>query len=1141
MASLRLIVSFVFLPVCAWATGGGYDAAPPVLPYYLARLPAKSIGQIYQETFSPVPRSDYDGFSLYRESDTEAFAKGTSPELTERIAGAIRARRSWGGGASELNLLQDFYDLSLSRTIPGPEMAAYVRWRKANEVESLSHSQWEPKLIPPGRIAEAMKLAEASSPEMRPHWDYVVGAFYFKGGNDTDSERYFDQVLAEAPQHPRAEAALFMKARCHFSQTVYGDRLTLQVKEAKRAETEALFKRYLKAYPKGRYRADALGWLGGLAYEFRHCSEAVGYFLHQTEDRDHPEDFAPAVTMIEKSLVRMSYRANTTGGIDEEIYGAAEPSPDYDALASQPRVALAVAYLILNTAPKDPDSYRRDGTSLRQQAEGAEAWRQTALARLAKAVAAHRKDYVGEAWQDRSLAILAYAASDGGDQKQALTLVAMAGKKAPARSDDLAFARALILHRAGDLEAATQAWRDFLRAFPRSPLWGGARLRYALVLHDRKQDGEALLELAALNGNRLPVRSGLGGTVTTPPASVSQIGLDYSGASYAEVAQALDALLNFAPIESLEPVLQNTDPALENLRNDLCAVLRQRALARDDFRMAARFEGYAGKRRELEERAAKQEHLTAKAGATASGAWEMADWWRTRRKQALPFPLDGTECRGILFDGEGAGAGSLRLQNGQALGFPAATMQAELDGREELLHAVRWWRKTEEIDPKGELTPKALWAEIDAARRIASVSPYTLGRAVENGSIEGTRPLYDRLLSLYPASAEAKRAAVYWSLPLEGMKSGSFFVTSDVDLDSRRVNGRSTYTETQWDLSRPGRDNRSGDGTDGKEYRRRLEALPEKALSLDAEAFQRELKGLRERAPAAFHEVNLLDDLLLLSRVPKLDRAIVAEYVRARLLLLRRSDDGWYGERLDAGTCLAAVDALEAKKGAAPIRDFTAFLRLAITASVRIDLEAKGVDKNGAPLTYAGCDYPALMREASAFLAAYPSSPKREAAALLRLRGLILGSRLQQVGIDLAWPAGDHWDWTASRRFWRASPFDSPAVEAAFRDYEREFPAPTFPNALISLRAEAALSRQDWAGALGYADALLRQETAPELWSEAAGQLGWIFDKLDDEALRWQVLPLILRNPAFKEDLTAYLASGHLPWIKGYLKGKLGG
>src|SRR5258705_11906731 len=119
----------------------------------------------------------------------------------------------------------------------------------------------------------------------------------------------------------------------------------------------------------------------------------------------------------------------------------------------------------------------------------------------------------------------------------------MAGETVQA-SDDLSFARTVILQPAGQVSEAIAALQTFLDHFPNSPLARGARLRLALALQDDHQAGGAIVELKKL----LPTTPEPGGADRTGEAETGNAvvaqyppaGANNSDAEPVQVRQQLD-------------------------------------------------------------------------------------------------------------------------------------------------------------------------------------------------------------------------------------------------------------------------------------------------------------------------------------------------------------------------------------------------------------------------------------------------------------------------------------------------------------------------------------------------------------------------------------------------------------------------
>jgi len=135
------------------------------------------------------------------------------------------------------------------------------------------------------------RALETTGP-LKAHWLYLRGAQAYRTGDRAECRQWFQRVVREFPQHPRAEIALFMDARCAFSETRKNqddesppDEETISARE----RATALFERYRKQYPHGRFVADALGWLGALAFDAEKYLDALDCYIAQAETPNHPE------------------------------------------------------------------------------------------------------------------------------------------------------------------------------------------------------------------------------------------------------------------------------------------------------------------------------------------------------------------------------------------------------------------------------------------------------------------------------------------------------------------------------------------------------------------------------------------------------------------------------------------------------------------------------------------------------------------------------------------------------------------------------------------------------------------------------------------------------------------------------------
>ena len=102
--------------------------------------------------------------------------------------------------------------------------------------------------------------------------------------------------------------AMFMSARCAFSATrQLMDRSEDDETPAKaRKIAIAKFDTLRKKYPSGRFDADALGWLGALAFDSKDYLKALEYYIGQAESPGHPETLMSAIYNCEKTLGRLA-------------------------------------------------------------------------------------------------------------------------------------------------------------------------------------------------------------------------------------------------------------------------------------------------------------------------------------------------------------------------------------------------------------------------------------------------------------------------------------------------------------------------------------------------------------------------------------------------------------------------------------------------------------------------------------------------------------------------------------------------------------------------------------------------------------------------------------------------------------------
>jgi outer membrane protein assembly factor BamD (BamD/ComL family) len=1176
-----LLACVAFSPAAGWCTGGYFEDAPPTLPYYLDRLPAKPPSLIFEETFggptAPPKPVDFKAALLGLAGDCE---KGVPPAkliaTTDDLLG--QARLDPFRAAALSNILNDVRDLfSAPAPVTGKLAAGYIRWRV--EHADWFHIAWDkPKPVVPDEYAEDVdKVAQGrldeleanlkrceADPASKPlcaHWLFLCGAIDFPAGGGGQ----FKEVVEMYPDSPRAEAARFLLARCVFNASrSHGDGDGANSAAAEdRKQAKAMFEDYLKRYPQGRFVADVPGWLGAIAFLDGDYLGALDLYLQQADMPGHPEVLKSAGFMCERCLARLAVKGDQAA---------------LDKVADHPRLAMSLIYLVVNSPQVNGDD---DKTYTPAQVNR---WRRALLPRLADAVAAHADGYKSGDWQPRYLALLAQAASGCGDQAKALSLCDM-GKDHIAHCDDLAFIRLVALERAHKLPEAIAAGREFAHMFPKSPLASGAALRTALALQDNHQAGAAIGELLRLQ-NAIPdakkdedesEEAGGGSTQLDAvypyadgnlPASQSSVQRDVSGAETAQLAQLIDTLLNFAPLPELAAApMDGADAA--NLR----AVLVQRWLAEEEnFAEAKKYATPA----QWSVAAEALAQLTAAAydapagSARAAACAKVAEAWAARRGQIVFAPLETDDCRTKLFHDDAKAAGVARRKNGLALGISAKTINQALSTRDEWQHAFAWQLKAADAAP--EQSPeraKALWAALRMMPAMALASPYTFLRAGETDATAFSRHLYDRLRRECPQSREARELAVYYDLtppPAAAPEDAGSADSGDADdkeppqpdLSAASGDDLLPYGELEYRWTAPEEDNGQPAEDPG------FGMIQSQAIALNSERYLRDpnllrrevatlrakLRGMNLRRIDTFL-VNYLDDLgdFLDEPDAKHTPEILAKYVPLRVECL--SVEHWEFWPGDGGlppvpgatpetlneTFRKHIHAAYQTPALAQIHDYLDFLGLALVANSNIAVpipgeiqDAKDGSGTKEPVTYQSRDYEKLAKLAEGFLMDYPHSRKRDAARLLEARALSALYRPQMYMKWAAWPESGHF--ASGNLLFSSQPkaVDAKRVGAALNGYDREFPNGRYAADIRNLRGMLAWRTQDWPRALALTLQTLDDKNEPVLQNEAAKRLYNIFmDGLRDETERAHLIAAVKACPGAPQKLRDFVPTSAYP------------
>ena len=226
-----------------------------------------------------------------------------------------------------------------------------------------------------------------------------------------------------------------------------------------------------------------------------------------------------------------------------------------------------------------------------------------------------------------------------------------------------------------------------------------------------------------------------------------------------QVQQLIDALLNFAPLPELAAALNNSSFD-ENAKREMRAILAERYLAGENFAEAKKFITDPSRQQIVD-------RLTQLTGDRSGGPPEKAermmkigDTWAEARGQLLRLPLDS---KMHIYNRRLPFAGLERRDNGRTLQL--ANLEDQLDDRDELHHASRWWIRAARALPGTPIDAQARLKALEALPQEARSSQYAEQRAREINLGQASQEIYDKLRSECPASPEAQRFAAYWSVP----------------------------------------------------------------------------------------------------------------------------------------------------------------------------------------------------------------------------------------------------------------------------------------------------------------------------------------------------------------------------------------
>jgi TolA-binding protein len=1165
-----------------YATGGdSFDEPAPALGDSLDFLPAKSLGEIFLETSAPSSDKEAPDFDAEVLKLSERLRKEPAAALVAVADDLLaQARQHYSGGGDWCNLLHDVRDVLTGSAGNKAAAADYIKWRIEHKSLLMSSAKTKDsdeekesaKSTGPGEDLE-QKMNRASGP-LKAHWLYLIGASSYKNGDRVECLPWFERVVKEFPRHPRAEIALFMQARCAFSESRRGvesrdERTEEEAKEREPARRKAaeMFERYRKQYPRGRFEADALGWLGALAFDSENYLKALEYYIAQAETPGHPETLKSAAFMCEKCLVRVAEKTDSAAA--------------FSLIARHPRIAMGFTYLVLSA----PESKNYDGKY--DEPADVRKWRRTILPRIAAEVVKQKQIYQSGDWQPRYLAMLAQAASATGNQDQALQLTNLAPAELE-RSDDLLMVRALAFQRAGKAADAIQAYQKFLENFPASPMAPGVRLRLAFALQDNHQAGAAVVALKQLlvppgsndakpevkneddddskteeeteteaepkavdDSGTLEAEARYTASETYPMSEeewdlkTSSVYPNITGADLDQVQQAIDTLLNFAPLPELATAVD--DASFDDKgKKEFRSVIAQRYLAQENFAEAKKFMSPD----EFKLIAANLETLTTAAAGPPQEKSEamvrLGNAWAEARGKLLRAPLDTRvhflrRYQALDAMRRRANGRSLRLKN----------VDPELEERDELRHASRWWLNAARARPGTPLGAQARWKALEAMPKIAAASEYAeeLAREIKGEAV--SREIYEKLRKESPDSVEAKKLAAYWSFPPAPKAEDQTY-----DLSSRRDANLLGYPCDDFGAFPPNEISEAN----GTDLVKRITLLPEKALFASPAAMATEIRELDGWIRKNITEigdaitVNFLDDLAQFVAEPNLTSEMMKIYIGIRLGVLvsngfgPSSDVPNSSKKTDDQISAEIDDALK-NPVMQPVADYLEFSRIGLKAGDRTTVETDIPDlkeENGKS-TYISRDHAGMEKMARDFLKKYPRSHKREAALFVIARSVQALSRpfICNVAVGVPGSTPDDQNYDMVQKSYQREPFDPRRVLGALDDYDREFPQGRYAAENRNLRAMTLWRMHDLGPALDLTLAQLEDGSKLDLQPEAAVRLANIFADLAQAEYRADLIAAIRSRPQALLRLKQFLEKGAgdrahpLRYLASYLNDQL--
>ena len=769
------------------ACGPYFYQAPPPLEVYPQRIPGKSWRDIFAET-KPAPPGAAHNVELIQACQVLARELPTLPQAERfaKIDALLTRNREGDFRLRTANLLIEMRELAADDAALG-SAGDYLEWRvrrledPAGFILRPPVKQWDMKedfnaaidryLNTKKAATEWVDRAMASGPaELRPNVMVQAGAIAMEYGDFTKARHTFTGMIALFPDHPRAEPARLMLGRCLLElarvESRKNWRPTPEQQEAiNQLNNEAIHEFEGCLEMRGRFAADASGWLGAVAMDRQYYGEAVSRQLARL-DLQPTREVTRSVLRECDRIFQAFFEESTE--LEEYLYdyGYDDFLP-FAEMATHPAVMRLFVSYTLDPAGREALPQYADNDSsdrgtldfLHRRIVRPEPLARRALTALGAAVA--RK--TGASKPDAlTLLVLGWSSYREGEPLQALALFDQAIALQP--SVELLQGRALALTALARHREAADAYAEMVKRFPESPITKNSDFDHAIARFHAGKAGEALLMLTGMGAD--------GKSLPTAPLHPEY-----------EPAQWIDTIAQFAPLDQLAAPLARLpegDPRATLLR----AIVRSRALCAENFNLARRHLDPAD--RLVEESNADVATLPPGIGLTAAtwlqeveslaGATELLDQvpadqkaskhlqigrrWKERRGR---LTLPAYELFGCSLS-ETEKSEQLRRKNATFLGFAPEAVVAELDSRDELHHALRHFlAAAETTDP--DVAAPALEEANEALFRLAEFSLYRCTRAVETDATGLSRKLVERLRKDFPDRPETARAVMWTFAP----------------------------------------------------------------------------------------------------------------------------------------------------------------------------------------------------------------------------------------------------------------------------------------------------------------------------------------------------------------------------------------